>query len=119
MQARGNRDSIVLATKFSWMYHYRMDGVDPGVNINFQGNSAKSLHVSLAASLRKLQTDYVDVLYVHYWDWSTSIPELMGALDALVRQRKVLYLGASDMPAWVVAACNEYAKGRGMAQFVI
>lgn len=119
MKARGNRDSIVLATKYTAMFHFRMDKLDPGVNINFHGNSAKSLHLSVEASLRKLQTDYLDILYVHFWDWSTSIPELMSSLDSLVRQRKVLYLGASDMPAWVVAAANEYAKARNMAQFVI
>ena len=46
----------------------------------------------------------------HQWDHSTSIPELMDSLDILVKQGKVLYLGASDMPAWIVSACNEYAK---------
>lgn len=119
MQARKNRDSIVLATKYSNYYHYRMDKVDPGVNINFMGNSAKALRVSLDASLAKLKTDYVDLFYVHYWDWTASIPEIMGVLNDLVRSGKVLYLGASNMPTWVVAACNEYAKARGMAQFVV
>lgn len=50
------------------------------------------------------------------WDHSTSIPELMDALDILVKQGKVLYLGASDMPAWIVSACNEYAKSAHLHQ---
>lgn len=119
MQVRKNRSSVVLATKFSNYYHYRMDRVDPGVNINFGGNSTKALHVSLQASLAKLQTDYVDLFYLHFWDWTASISEVMSALNDLVRRGKVLYLGASNMPTWVVAACNEYAKARNMAQFAV
>ena len=58
----------------------------------FTGNNAKSLHVSFRDSLRKLRTDYVDLLYLHWWDWHTSIEEVMRALHALVIQGKVLYL---------------------------
>lgn len=50
------------------------------------------------------------ITHVRQWDHSTSIPEIMDALDVLVKQGKVLYLGASDLPAWVISACNEYAK---------
>jgi aryl-alcohol dehydrogenase-like predicted oxidoreductase len=74
---------------------------------NYAGNSTKSLRVSLEASLKKLQTDYVDVLYVHWWDFTTSVPELMQSLNALVASGKVLYLGVSDTPAWVVSKANE------------
>lgn len=73
----------------------------------------------LEASLRKLRTDYIDVFYVHWWDHSTSIPELMQGLNDLVRSGKVLYLGISDTPAWVVAGANEYARAHGLAQFVV
>jgi hypothetical protein len=52
-------------------------------------------------------TDYVDVLYVHWWDFTTSVPELMQSLNALVASGKVLYLGVSDTPAWVVSKANE------------
>lgn len=69
---------------------------------NFTGNGTKSLALSVKASLEKLQTDYIDLLYVHWWDYSTSIPELMQSLNRLVDQGKVLYLGISDTPAWVV-----------------
>lgn len=69
---------------------------------NFTGTGTKSLYMSVEASLRKLQTDYIDLLYVHWWDYSTSIPELMQSLNRLVASGKVLYLGISDTPAWVV-----------------
>ncbi len=58
-------------------------------------------------SLRKLQTDYIDLLYVHWWDFTTSIPELMNSLNGLVASGKVLYLGISDTPAWLVVKCND------------
>ena len=74
----------------------------PPVAASFTGNGTKSLVTSVNASLKKLQTDYVDLLYVHYWDYSTSIPELMQSLNLLVASGKVLYLGVSDAPAWVV-----------------
>jgi len=56
------------------------------------GNSAKSLHVSVNDSLKKLRTSYIDILYVHWWDYETSIPEIMGHLHNLVVSGKVLYL---------------------------
>ena len=60
----------------------------------------KALKHSLEASLKKLQTDYIDVLYIHWWDYGTSIEETMQALNDQVRAGKVLYLGISDTPAW-------------------
>jgi len=67
--------------------------------------------VSLEASLKKLQTDYIDFLYVHWWDVSTSIPELMNSLHHMVANGKVLYLGISDTPAWLVVKCNDCTPG--------
>lgn len=58
-------------------------------------------------------------LYVHWWDMSTSIPELMQSLNALVTSGKVLYLGVSDTPAWVVSKANEYARSHGFRQFSV
>lgn len=58
----------------------------------YAGNSVKSMHVSVEASLKKLRTSYVDILYVHWWDWETSIEEMMNGLHTLVQQGKVLYL---------------------------
>lgn len=91
----------------------------PRQRINFAGNSSKSLHVSLEASLKKLQTDYIDLLYVHWWDFTTSIPELMQSLNHVVQQGKVLYLGVSDTPAWVVSKANQYARDHGLRPFSV
>ena len=60
--------------------------------VNYSGNNAKSLHVSVEASLKKLRTTYIDILYVHWWDYSTSVEEVMNSLHLLVQQGKVLYL---------------------------
>jgi aryl-alcohol dehydrogenase-like predicted oxidoreductase len=75
--------------------------------------------VQLKKSLAALQTSYLDILYVHYWDYTTSIPEMMQSLNDVVRSGSVHYLGISDTPAWIVAAANDYAAAHGMAQFVI
>lgn len=105
MASRKNRDQIVLATKFTTCYPDPRN--PPRQKINFAGNHTKSLHVSVEASLKKLQTDYIDLLYVHWWDFTTSVPELMQSLNHLVQRGKVLYLGVSDTPAWVVSKANE------------
>lgn len=70
-------------------------------------------------SLRKLKTDWIDILYLHWWDHTTSIEEVVDSLHVLVEQGKVLYLGISDTPAWVVSAANMYAKAHGKTQFSI
>lgn len=75
--------------------------------------------MSLRQSLAKLQTDYLDILYVHWWDWTTSIEEIMDSLHDVVQQGKVLYLGISDTPAWVVSAANTYARAHGKTPFSI
>jgi aryl-alcohol dehydrogenase-like predicted oxidoreductase len=79
----------------------------------------KSLHNSFNASLKKLRTDYVDILYVHWWDYATSVEEVMNGLHNLVTQGKVLYLGVSDTPAWIVAKANTYARLTGKTPFCI
>jgi aryl-alcohol dehydrogenase-like predicted oxidoreductase len=119
MKKRGNRHEIVLATKFT--SGYKSSWEDQPIHVNYTGNSAKSLHVSVEDSLKKLQTDYIDLLYVHWWyvfdpslcndrDYTTSIEELAHSLGALVQRGKVLYLAVSDTPAWVVSQFNQYAK---------
>ncbi|KZO96857.1 norsolorinic acid reductase [Calocera viscosa TUFC12733] len=117
MQQRKNRDQIVLATKYSIGYIRARD--DIAIKVNYTGNARKSLHVSVRDSLAKLHTDYIDLLYVHWWDYTTPVEELMHALDALVKAGKVLYLGISDTPAWVVARANGYARAHGLSQFVV
>ena len=66
-----------------------------------------------------MQTDFLDVLYIHWWDYSADIPEVMHALNDVVQQGKVLYLGISDTPAWIVAKANEYARGHNLRPFVL
>lgn len=117
MQARGVRDEIVLATKYTILYKDVKQGTTHPVN--FTGNSAKSLKHSLDASLKKLKSDYVDILYVHMWDHTTSIEEMMQSLNREVQAGRVLYLGASDTPAWIIVKANMYARQHGMAEFVV
>ena len=115
MESRQNRDQIVLATKFTTPY------ISAPVNLkqNYAGNHSKSLHISLEASLKKLQTSYIDLLYIHWWDFTTSIPEIMQSLHHVVASGKVLYLGISDTPAWIVSKANEYARQKGLTQFSV
>jgi aryl-alcohol dehydrogenase-like predicted oxidoreductase len=96
---------MVIATKFTTTFPGHE--TKPRMAANHAGNSTKSLRVSLEASLKKLGTDYIDLLYVHWWDFTTSIPELMQSLNQVVASGKVLYLGVSDTPAWVVSKANE------------
>lgn len=77
------------------------------------------MNISVAASLKKLRTHYIDILYVHWWDFNTSIEEVMNGLHNLVVSGKVLYLGISDSPAWVVSAANQYARDHSKSPFVI
>lgn len=88
---KGRRDHFVLATK----YTLNMRPSDP----NAGRNHRKSLMQSLEASLQRLQTDHIDLYWVHMDDGLTPIEETMRALDDVVRQGKVLYVGISDMPA--------------------
>ncbi|KAF4308260.1 Norsolorinic acid reductase [Botryosphaeria dothidea] len=117
LKERNNRDQIVLATKFTTCYPSGKAGEK--LKTNFQGNHAKSLKHSVNASLKKLQTDYIDLLYLHWWDFSTSIPEVMQSLHHLVQAGKVIYLGVSDTPAWVVSKANQYARDHALTQFSV
>ena len=117
MEARGNRDEMVIATKYTtgWKTYQGRKIIQS----NFGGMNAKSLRHSLEGSLKKLQTSFVDVLYIHWWDMSADIPEVMHALHDMVQQGKVLYLGISDTPAWIVAKANEYARCHHLRPFVV
>lgn len=117
MAARKNRDQLVIADKYT--LPYKAYSMGKQFSINWSGNSKKAMNISLKDSLRKLGTDYLDIFYVHIWDFSTSIEEVMDSLHMLVESGKVLYLGVSDTPAWIVAAANTYAKQHGKTQFSI
>jgi aryl-alcohol dehydrogenase-like predicted oxidoreductase len=103
------RDRYVVATKYT---AYLRPG-DP----NSGGNHRKSLIQALDGSLARLQTDYIDLYWVHVWDPLTPTEELMRALDDQVRAGKVLYVGMSDAPAWTVARANTLAEARGWSPF--
>ncbi|KAJ8094770.1 putative aryl-alcohol dehydrogenase aad14 [Marasmius tenuissimus] len=113
-ETRKIRDQLFVATKYSTGYKRS----DPNIRqyVNYMGNNLKSMNLSVNDSLRRLLTGYIDLLYVHWWDWDTSIEEVMDGLHNLVVQGKVLYLGASSMLAWLVAKANEYAKFNGKTQ---
>jgi aryl-alcohol dehydrogenase-like predicted oxidoreductase len=104
------RERLVVATKYTLTT--RKD--DP----NGGGNHRKNLVQSLEASLRRLRTDYVDVLWLHMWDGMTPVEEVMRALDDVVRAGKALYVGVADTPAWIVAQANTLADLRGWSRFV-
>ncbi|KAI6841721.1 Norsolorinic acid reductase [Hortaea werneckii] len=86
---------------------------------NFVGNNQKSMKLSIEDSLKKLQTTYIDLFYIHWWNFTTTIPEVMHSLNDLVVAGKVLYLGISDTPAWVVTKANQYARDHGLRQFSV
>jgi len=117
MEGRGIRDQIIVASKYT--FNYKLGDTSTKQKVVFHGNNAKSLRLSLENSLKALRTTYVDILYVHIWDWETSIEELMGNLHALVLSGKVLYLGISDTPAWIVSQANQYAKDHALTPFCV
>ena len=104
-----DRDHFVVGTKYSLNVR---DG-----DLNAGGKHRKSLVRALEASLRRLRTDYLDILWLHAWDYLTPPEEVMRALDDQVRLGKVLYLGISDTPAWVVAQMQTLAADRGWSGF--
>jgi aryl-alcohol dehydrogenase-like predicted oxidoreductase len=105
-----DRDRWVVATK----YTLAMRPGDP----NAAGNSRKNLRASVEASLRRLRTDYLDVLWVHAWDYTCPVEEVMRGLDDLVSAGKVNHVALSDAPAWVASAANTLATLRGWSPLV-
>ena len=104
------RDRLVIATKFS-------SNLYPG-DPNGGGSGRKSIVAACENSLRRLQTDYIDLYWLHNWDIHTPIEETMAALEDLVRAGKVRYIGVSDTPAWKVAEANVTARFRGWSAFI-
>ncbi|MAD85636.1 MAG: hypothetical protein CL912_21960 [Deltaproteobacteria bacterium] len=117
---RKNRNDLVLCTKFSSnMMLNTPEQTDTTILSNYGGNNSKSLKLSVEKSLKVLGTTYIDILYVHWWDFTTSPSELMRSLNRLIAAGTVLYLGASDMPAWFVVQCNAFARQHGLSPFII
>ena len=107
---KADRDHFVIATKYTLSER----NADP----NFGGNHRKNMRRSVEGSLRRLDTDHIDLLWLHMWDGMTPVEEVMRALDDLVRDGKILYAGISDTPAWVVSQANTLADLRGWTSFV-
>jgi aryl-alcohol dehydrogenase-like predicted oxidoreductase len=108
--AKDRRDRLVIATK----YTMTSDPSDP----NAGGNHRKSMMRSVHASLQRLQTDYIDLLYLHTWDFTTPVQEILRGLDDLVSSGKVLYVGISDTPAWQVSRMQAICELRGWAPLI-
>ena len=106
---KGKRDDVVLATKF----HGAM-----GPGINDRGNSRYWIMKEVENSLRRLQTDHIDLYQVHRPNPKTDVAETLGALDTLVQQGKIRYAGASTFPAWMIVESQSVSERRGIARFV-
>lgn len=104
-----DRDYWVIATKYSLK--------DNETNPNASGNNRKNMMRSVEESLKRLQTDFIDVLYLHIWDDLTPIDEVLRGLDDLIKQGKVVYAAISDTPAWIVSKGNTMAELLGWSQF--
>lgn len=105
---KAQRDEFVVATKYTLFV-----GDDHQHDPNHGGNSRKSMHRSIENSLRRLDTEYIDMLYLHMWDFMTPVEEVLRAVDDLVRAGKVMYFGFSDTPAWVVSHAVALAEQYG------
>jgi aryl-alcohol dehydrogenase-like predicted oxidoreductase len=105
-----DRDYFVVATKYSLKDNF--------TNPNASGNNRKNMMRSVEASLKKLNTGFIDILYLHIWDNLTPIDEVLRAMDDLIKQGKVNYAAISDTPAWVVATGNTMAELMGWSRFV-
>src|SRR5450755_2274303 len=111
----GHREEVVLATKYT-----NAAGGFTGAptDANAGGNQRKNMVQAVEASLKRLGTDYIDLYWLHIWDGLTPAEEVMRAFDDLVRAGKVLYVGISDAPAWVVSKSNTLAELRGWTRYV-
>lgn len=92
---KNERDWWVVATKYTL--------TEDRKNLNAGGNQRKNMRRSVEASLKRLQTDYIDLLYLHMWDFTTAPEEVLRSVDDLIRQGKVLHFAFSDTPAWVIS----------------
>jgi aryl-alcohol dehydrogenase-like predicted oxidoreductase len=119
------RERFIVATKFTGAVGMYSSTAGAGertavsrpmdADIGASGNSRRNMVQSVEASLKRLGTDYIDLLYVHFWDYTTSIDEVMRGLDDLVSAGKVIYVAFSDAPAWVTARAALLADLRGWA----
>lgn len=102
-----DRDRFVVATKYA-------NAVPGSGDPNAAGVHRKSLTRSLDASLKRLGVDYIDLYFVHWWDFTTPVEEVQRALDDAVSAGKILHIGLSDVPAWVVSRAQAFSDLRGL-----
>lgn len=103
-----DRSNMVIASKYSLS--------EEGL-ANMAGNHRKNMIQSIDKTLQRLKTDYLDLYYVHAWDFGTHPEEVMRNLEYLVASGKVLSIGISDTPAWITSQCNTIAQMRGWTPF--
>lgn len=117
MRERKNREKMVITTKYT--AGYKGDGPSGAFQVDYGKNASKPLDLSISESLEKLGTSYIDILYLHWWDWTEAIEDMMEALDLLVKKGKVRFLGVSETPPWIVYKANHYARGLGITPFSV
>lgn len=105
---KGERDWWVIATKFTL--------IENRANLNSGGNHKKNMRRSVEGSLKRLQTDYIDLIYLHMWDFTTAPEEVLRGVDDLIRQGKVLHFAFSDTPAWVISYAVAKADDFGLSR---
>jgi aryl-alcohol dehydrogenase-like predicted oxidoreductase len=100
------RDNVIIATKYTF-------SAEPG-NPNAGGNGRKNVMRALEGSLRRLQTDYIDLYWMHAWDRKTPVEEVLLTMNDLVRSGKIRYYGLSDVPSWYIAKMHTLAQQQGL-----
>ena len=105
---KSERDNIVISTKYT---------LSENPLLNRTGNSRKNMVESVEESLKRMNTDYIDLYYIHAWDFTVDEEQTMKNLQHLVQSGKVLHIGISDTPAWIVAKSNAIAEIRGWESF--
>jgi aryl-alcohol dehydrogenase-like predicted oxidoreductase len=104
-----DRDHYVVATKYSLS--------ERTGDVSFSGNNRKNLFRSVDESLKRMNTDYIDLLWLHAWDFMTPVEEVMRGFDDIVHTGKVHYIGISNAPAWIVSQANTIAGFRAWTRF--
>ncbi|MEL7433161.1 MAG: aldo/keto reductase [Chloroflexota bacterium] len=113
-----DREGFVVATKYTLTPTPNQEDNPNETRPNMVGNHRKNMIQAVEHSLRRLKTDYIDILYVHAWDYTTPVEEVMRAMDDLIRQGKVMYVAASDTPAWIFSEANTRAELMGWSRFL-
>ncbi|MEO1287106.1 MAG: aldo/keto reductase [Chloroflexota bacterium] len=114
---KADREAFVVATKYTLTPTPNQENGRED-RPNMVGNHRKNMMQAVEHSLKRLDTEYIDLLYVHAWDYTTPVEEVMRAMDDLVRQGKVMYVAASDTPSWILAEANTRAELMGWSRFL-